>query len=469
MRHFHWRVAIVSSLALSAAQFAQAQAVGADVIVGNVADITSHGVVGTVRSYSVGTTSCNIGDANVRWQTGNNFHPVISQNVYRLKNGRLEQIGMGWLKHGFTVAAGTFCSGPGGCTNTSSVILAPGCSDPYTGGLNGSQSRLGPRSDVNASTGVYPWPPTIGWVGTGSSGGTTGDAIFKRIQIQQADLDPAQNPGALYFGEGMYVSSDDAGTNGWNNASYRRATVSAAFAFTMQATTAQQKPGIYAWPENGLGAGVPDPNVHLNFVDVVNDGRFYVACKVTANTTPANTWHYEYAVENLDSHRSGGSFHVPLPAGANVVGTAGFKDINYHSGEPYDNTDWLKPVSSNEVVWTSPNSFAVDPLSNALRWSTMYNFWFDCDQPPVSGDVSIGLFRPGGVGEPDTVSVTGMLVPQAPPHCAGDLNGDNRTDEADLGTLLSAWLSGAGGDLNGDNQTDESDLGILLGDWGCIH
>ncbi len=460
------RAAALAALVVATASPTLAQTSGADVIVGNVADVTSHGNVGTVRAYSVGTTSCNIGDANLRWQTGNNLHPVIAQNIYRLKNGRLEQIGMGWLKHGFTVAAGTYCSGPGGCTNSSSTILAPGCSDPYTNGLNGSQFRLGPRSDINASTGFYPWPPTIGWSGTSSSGGTTGDAIFKRIQIQQADIDPALNVGALYFAEGQYITSDDTTGNVHNNASYRRATVSASFAFTMQGTTAQQRPAIYAWKDHGLGANVPDPDVFVNYVDVPNDGRFLVACKVTPNT-PGGTWHYEYAVQNFNSHRSGGSFSVPLGSGVGVS-NQGFKDINYHSGEPYDNTDWLKPQSVGEVRWTSPNTFTTDALSNALRWGTIYNFWFDADVPPISGSVSIGLFRPGSAGDPDSVSVGGMLIPSVP-ACVGDLSGDGDTGEADLGILLAAWLNGPGGDLDNDGQTNEADLGILLGNWGCTN
>jgi photosystem II stability/assembly factor-like uncharacterized protein len=56
--------------------------------------------------------------------------------------------------------------------------------------------------------------------------------------------------------------------------------------------------------------------------------------------------------------------------------------------------------------------------------------------------------------------------------CAGDLNGDGKTDQADLGILLADWgcddpVNGCDGDLNGDDKTNQSDLGILLADWGC--
>lgn len=50
-------------------------------------------------------------------------------------------------------------------------------------------------------------------------------------------------------------------------------------------------------------------------------------------------------------------------------------------------------------------------------------------------------------------------------QCPGDLNGDHRVDESDLGILLQAWQTTAGGDADGDGDTDESDLGLLLQNW----
>jgi hypothetical protein len=57
-------------------------------------------------------------------------------------------------------------------------------------------------------------------------------------------------------------------------------------------------------------------------------------------------------------------------------------------------------------------------------------------------------------------------------ECVGDLNGDGRTDQQDLGILLADWGcddpgNGCAGDLNGDDKTNQQDLGILLADWGC--
>ncbi|HUU98898.1 MAG TPA: hypothetical protein VM487_24465 [Phycisphaerae bacterium] len=56
------------------------------------------------------------------------------------------------------------------------------------------------------------------------------------------------------------------------------------------------------------------------------------------------------------------------------------------------------------------------------------------------------------------------------PVCPGDLDGDDDTDQADLGILLADWGCTGGdcpGDLDDDGDTDHADLGVLLADWGC--
>ena len=56
------------------------------------------------------------------------------------------------------------------------------------------------------------------------------------------------------------------------------------------------------------------------------------------------------------------------------------------------------------------------------------------------------------------------------PVIAGDLNGDGRVDQADLGILLGDWGCAGGdcpGDCDFDGDTDQADLGILLAHYGC--
>ncbi|MCA9285173.1 MAG: hypothetical protein KDA22_08175 [Phycisphaerales bacterium] len=51
--------------------------------------------------------------------------------------------------------------------------------------------------------------------------------------------------------------------------------------------------------------------------------------------------------------------------------------------------------------------------------------------------------------------------------CAGDLNGDDAIDGADLGLLLGNWGNAGAGDLDGSGAVDGADLGLLLGLWGA--
>ena len=425
-----------------------------DVIVGSMPDVSKYGSIVqngvTIMAYAFGTTSCNIGTAQLEWfASPDNRHPFIPMNMYRLKNGRFEQIGMGWGKHGFTALQGTLC---GACNASSTgTYLGIGCSDPYSSGLNGSQTGLGTRTEVNASTGYFP--------GTINGGMPTAPAtIGRRVQVNANDLNPALNTGATYFAEGHYIQQQDAvANNDNNNASYRAFTVGAltsgAYTLTLTGSTLQQKPAIESW----LAA---DSTVLLSYADVTGDGRYIVGCKVTANAN--GTWHYEYAIHNLNSDRSGRSFSVPLPAGVTAT-NIGFKDINYHSGDAYDPTDWTASTSGGAVTWTG-GTYATNVNGNALRFATLYNFWFDASSEPTATNGTIGLFKPGAAGAP--VSVEVAIKGPVATAIVGDLNGDGRVDGIDLGQLLSAWNTPGPGDLNGDGIVSGPDLGLLLAAWG---
>src|SRR6185503_5253793 len=225
-------------------------AVGPDVVVFSFTDIGNYGSSGGYAGYSIGTRSCNRGDSPLNWcdqasgcapGAGTEDHPVIAQNLYRLKSGRFEQIGMSWLKHGFlstnsNTGGCNGASGSGGCSSPpfGSNQLGVGCTDPYVASLNSSRP-LGKRSEVDATTGVFPFP-------YGTVGGPY-TVYDERIKVATTDLDAAQNPGALYFAEAQYIAGDDAlQGNGMNNASYRRVTVGSSpnYSLTMTGTFFEQ-------------------------------------------------------------------------------------------------------------------------------------------------------------------------------------------------------------------------------------
>ncbi|MCB9851179.1 MAG: PQQ-dependent sugar dehydrogenase [Phycisphaerales bacterium] len=357
---------------------------GADVIVGNLLDVTNYTSVNGIEAFAVGTTSCNVGDTDLNWVELSNDHPVIAQNMYRLKDGRFEQLGQSWLKHGFFALTENYCGC--GCNGHGGSVLGVGCSDPYCCGLNGSQDGLGPKFEVNPSTGVYPYPPT--------DLHATGNTVYKRLQVAISDLDPAQDGGGQYFVEGHYVAKDDAAAgNQANNASYRPVTVFGAgssWSISLAGVTAQEQCGIRAWQDN-------DPSVDEVDVMIPTDGLVIVAGK--ASDAGNGFWHYEYAVQNLYSDRAIGSFTVPVKPGSTVT-NIGFHDVAYHSGEPFDGTDWPGAHVGDTVTW-STTDYATDPDANALRWGTLYNFRFDINRAPSTVDVELGMFKPG---TPDSVA-----------------------------------------------------------------
>ncbi len=405
-----------------------APAPGPDVIIGSLSGISDYGSVGGIAGYAIGTTSCNIGTSNLNWIAGTNDHPVIGQNIYRLKDGRFEQIGQSWLKHGFAALQGSLC-----CTCTGSgagSALGVGCSDPYGSGLNGSQFGLGPRSEVNPYTGVFLYPFTHG------DQGSSGDAAYKRIQVANADLDPSLNPGAQYFGSAQYVAKDDAQAgNGENNAAWIDINVGpfsgGSWNLSLSGSTHRQEPAIRAWQD-------ADPSVVLSEVHAPGEGLFIVGSNAYDNGD--GTWDYEYAVFNLNSDVGCGSFDVPVLAGTSIT-NVGFHDADCHSGEPYSNADWASGIGPAGIDW-STDLFANDPNANAIRWGTTYNFRFTADTAPANGLVDLGMFKTGGsISAPAMVPDMGnALTITCDPNNDHFLGDDVKLNSSSFGFLAPSGL-----------------------------
>ncbi len=406
----------------SADQCSTAASVGPDVLIGDLQSVLRYGRVGDITAYAVGTNACNIGDQRVSWDADTNAHPVIAQNMYRLKNGRFEQIGMSWVKHGFYAVSQGLCE-PCYDPVAGGQELGVGCSDPYSASLNGDPNNMSLLSDVNGFTGHFPFP----WEAPDPE-----MIIGKRLQVKDAAIDPDDNPGAEYFIQGHYIAADDAAAgNDANNASYRRILVTEPvmhqFDVTLADATRRGLPAIHAWKEF-------DPEVELTDVLVPGEGLFILGAKAT--DLGGGYWHYEYALQNLCSDRSAGSFSVPIPGGTTVENT-GFHDVDYHSGEIYGLTSWAPNVAGDAVTW-STDEYGTDPNANALRFSTLYNFRFDADMPPGTGDVTIGLFKPG---TPVSVTAT-TTIPVPNGACCIDGTCTSTTIEAECDELCGIWHGG---------------------------
>ena len=203
---------------------------GPDIITGDIGlfgGLEQFGSDGTQVGLGVSTTSCNAGNVVVNFLAlPATIHPVIPHNLYRMSGGsgnndRFEQIGQSWVKHAFGAdqADTCFVCQPGGDFNH----LGVGCSDTYANFQNADQFQLGSRAWMNPFTGVFQSTANdhTGHTHTGTS---------HRILVEGSDLNTTLNPGATYYAEVQYISSDEYAwcqthpgqCNMYNNASYRQ-------------------------------------------------------------------------------------------------------------------------------------------------------------------------------------------------------------------------------------------------------
>lgn len=436
--------------------------IGPDVVAWTIAgengfDMEYYGSSGGIGGYSIATQSCNFGDMEADWYGGTNLVPTIAANAFRLKDGVFEQIGMqSFMKHSFCAVSEPGC---GNCQSTPCSTLGIGCADTYWAGLNANGEV--PRSDVNAYTGVYNYPFTDSPEGPSSLRGN--------LQIANADVDPAQNPGARYFVEGMYVTQDDADWgNQMNNASWREIKFNSVSDPDDMGTGPDETnvgdPAIVAWSEI-------DPDVELQIIDT-DTGRLYLAAKVSENGD--GTYHYEYAIQNLNCDRSVGS--VEFNTGDVAPTNVGFHFVPTNSGSNYSNQTWDISNENGVLSW-STESYSSNENANALRWGQMYNFRFDSASPPTEGDMSINYFKPGGPAGfivsatlPEGALIDPCELPLGP--CPADVDGNYVVAVGDVLSVIAEYgVCGDGtfrpeADVTGDCCVDVSDVLAVIGAWG---
>lgn len=433
---------------------------GPDVIVGDLAfhpnmpaepEFSNFSSSSGIEAFAVATYSCNIGTTWLNWLTSDttgfpfeNRHPVISQNAFKLSqvNGasRIEQLGQSWLKHGFYALSDIVCCPT--CVVTDGSHLGVGCADPYNSARNSSAGSLGPKWQVNATTGVHTHP-----VANPSFSGS----VARRLQVKIADLAPSDGTQPLssqprYYVEGQYIAADDAANNNKNNnASYRPITVSGSgtsWTFAKTGTTQRQQAGIRAW-------GDFDPTVVETDVVTPEEagGNALVILAAQATDLGNGVWHYEYAVQNLNSDRSIGGFAVPISGYASVT-NVGFRDVDYHSGDgighvnrsgtDWPATDWATQFAGEEMGWDVSPDYATNNNGNGLRWGTLYNFRFDANVAPTTGDVTLTQYK---VVNDLTAS---SVVPAAVSCTRGDLNADGFVDGLDIQMFTDLRVNGGG-------------------------
>jgi hypothetical protein len=351
---------------------------------------------------------CNPGSIPVEWRSpGSNIgntiqtdHPKFGFLVAREVNGRLVQISdWSYCKHAFlSLNSSSVSPCLGGCQQppAGGAQLGIACSDIYSASNNASRTYLGPPAEINPWLGTWSAvgsyfdigdPAQAGYPATADglrSLSTSGfDSVKNRVTIREAAIQGGVTSG-LFF-QIHVIHEGERVENRGNNI------MSRPFGLTWTGTTwtastsgsATYGSILSRWTGATVTTGSNGGTGTLSDAD----GRFAVAVKVTGPVD--GLWHYEYLVHNIDNHRGGASFSLPVcPSGR--VQNIGFRDIDQNALN-----DWTSSFSGGQLTWSAP-------VSNPHNWNTLYNFWFDSDVAPAPGNATIDQARVG----PGALSVT---------------------------------------------------------------
>lgn len=387
---------LVSTL-LAASTLAQSNAVqGTDVNLYEIYGSTVHGRRGpSYPGGEVGVTFghgfCNAGTVHVPWQTTSpgatmvDVHFKIAFMVARESNGRMVQVSTSetGVKHSRTTynlgssLCGTMIPGP-------SSTFYIGAYDAYNASYwNADRYNLGPSDEVNPWLGS--WDPVGSYFDRGDpavGGGAANDGrqsltssqtgafdeVKNRVVIPEAEL---SQPGTFFAQVHLTCEGEPVANRGNNLRSERMS-----YNWNGSSWSSSNQGNEVAGSVLNQWQGA---NVSLGG-NGNDDGRFAVGVVVTGPTN--GIYHYEYAVHNVDNHRGGASFRLPLPPGANVT-NAGFRDIDTNALN-----EWNISQNASEIAWTAA-------ANNPLNWNSIYNFWFDCDAAPGGGTAVIDQARIG--------------------------------------------------------------------------
>lgn len=423
---------------------------------GSQTDFDQYGKAGTFPDGSVGlsfgTTGHNAGTEELPWFVSTDVHhPVIGMNLYRINGeGRIEQIGLSWLKHTWFAVQGTAC---GSCDSSGSgSILGVGCADTYGGSLNADQYWLGPRWEIDPLQQI--WMDGQTWNGShfernSQNGDSSGHAsIQHRLRVRMGDL---VDENSDYYYEGFYHFNREIGSQQWddifetsdnitNNMAFRgiipNHNGNGNFSFANTGPAHTFGPVIQMWGDTH-GRATPE-----------DDGTLFVSSR--AVDLGGGQYRYEYAVLNYNVTREVDSFSVPVPNSVDVT------DFGFHSpndgywvdGEfvdetedRYDFADWESSHSNGQVSFAAPDPGVEKDNPNTIRYGMTYTFWFTADAEPGTVTAAMTPHRDGGTVEEFNIDVRG-------PEAMGDPAGLDSVEVTE-GVLLDGNLSSL---LNSDNN-----------------
>lgn len=337
---------------------------------------------------------------------GNDQHPYLIWNLYRIVDGRLEQIGASGVKHAF-YTINWYCA-PGACGAGGGNILGRACYDIYSQSSNDYGPELGPRRELIPFTGQW------GRCGSIFDPGCTGSQTHPnpngpydhRLIVRESQLSAA---GAQFLAEGWYVIQDDQDI--YNTMGHLPVSIEFdGFSWSTTVSGAMMRgPVIDRWVDPSL-----DPNRNREITSP--HGRVKVAVRVQplslcppASGLSPPCYRFDYAVQNLDfsvSQTSG------TPPNLRVLLQRGLRE--FRLGLDAVLAVWIPPDAFADLDtqpandWTAMRDGGALVFSGApgtdLLWGTLYRFSFVTDQPleetslypltliePESGTVLSGL------------------------------------------------------------------------------
>jgi hypothetical protein len=362
-----------------------------DVALINIGVVAGQGIqAGTGKlKIAPSATLKNVGEADVPWfaQFSQNSlyqhqprdqHPFLVWNIYRLMDGRIEQLAASGVKHAF-LTINVNCDLNCGSSN----VLWPGCEDTYSTGNNDTSTYQGPRPEIMASQGL--WDNCGSFFDPGCTGSQTQNSgnWLNRLLVDPAELDygPA---GAQYFLDSWYVIQYDIDI--WNTMGYHSITPnqggSGGYTFNPLGPFTLGPP-LDEWvPENNTDPMadhqlivVDSQTSELPYPNNMPQGHLRVLVRVEER--PEGDYLYRYAVMNFDLDRGINAFRIP------VVGV----DLSeIWMGGPPDvlEAPWSNSVDNGKLVFTAPDG-------EILPWFTLYNFEFVTNSPPVESTLELNM------------------------------------------------------------------------------
>ncbi|MBA3512309.1 hypothetical protein [Sphingomonas sp.] len=390
--------ALLLTVSVCAASVSPGVAAGPDVIVGFVDDAREDSRLGTTQvGITASTNACNIGDQPVNWmRLPDKRHPAITLNLYRLQDGRMEQMAASWVKHGFYATNQDDCSGlrevpmpcqPGSGGNR----LRPGCSDLYTEDLNANPANLGPRSRIdNPASGDFDGNRAQDLTGYPSS------IPAERILLVEESALAA--PTARFFVEAHYVAADDAvAGNSRNNVTYREVKPvlrNGSWVLRNASEEVRLQPAAHAWREAGA---------QLTEIEGLESGiRTFALVGSKATRLADGRYRYDYLVYNMNSDLAFNGFSVPV-SGVDMS-SVWFKSMA-PKGEIWSTSPWTGRADGGRLVWSTA-AYEADPKANAIRWGTSFNFSFVSSAAPGTANAVLTRFRRPADPTAQTVSAS---------------------------------------------------------------